>query len=384
MLRVDVGLQQGRFTLDVKAESDARVIGLIGRSGSGKTTLLNCIAGLTAPQRGVVELDGSALFDSQSGSLPMHRRGVGYVFQDRLLFPHMTVKGNLQYGMNSVDRYGRRSGASEVESARTEVGGSQKKGVAPANSRCEDMPAQCTFDDVVTTLDLVQLLDRYPGTLSGGEACRIAIGRALLSHPRLLLLDEPLTGLDRAAALAVLGFLQRTTDQFGIPAIYVSHSISDVIFLCEQAWLMDAGRIVSAGPPRDLLARSEQLTGKGFDLTNLFVAQRLPDQPRVFDIAGRSLVVAYDATNIETAVLSVRAADIILSREKPTRISARNVLPGTVARLVRADDHIVAFVDVGAEWMVELTASAVDELELREGADVFAIIKASAVAVRGI
>lgn len=206
MLIVDVLLERGAFNRRVHLREEARVVALTGHSGAGKTSALNAIAGLLTPVHGRIEVDGRVLFDSATGvDLPVHERGVGYVFQDARLFPHMSVRRNLLYAR------------------RTHAVGQDASGGTRG-----DAAARFTLDDVVALLGIGGLLRRRPANLSGGEAQRVAIGRALLSQPRLLLLDEPLSSLDRARREEVIPYLQRLRDETTLPMVYVSHSIEEV------------------------------------------------------------------------------------------------------------------------------------------------------------
>lgn len=199
-LLVDVLLEHGAFRRRVHLREDARIVALTGHSGAGKTSVLNAIAGLGTPRHGRIEIGGRVLFDSEAKvDLPPHLRHVGYVFQDARLFPHMQVRDNL--------RYGRRR--------------------PPPADAVPSMP-RFSFDDVVALLGIAPLLKRRPANLSGGEAQRVAIGRALLSQPRLLLLDEPLSSLDRARREELIPYLQRLRDETPLPMVYVSHSLDEV------------------------------------------------------------------------------------------------------------------------------------------------------------
>ena len=196
MLIVDVLLERGAFSRRVRLREDARVVALTGHSGAGKTSVLNAIAGLLRPAHGRIEIDGRVLFDDDAGiDLPAHERHVGYVFQDARLFPHMSVRRNLLYGRRQ-----------------------------PADPRTP----RFSLDEVVALLGIGHLLRRRPGNLSGGEAQRVAIGRALLSQPRILLLDEPLSSLDRARREEVIPWLRRLRDHTPLPMVYVSHSLDEV------------------------------------------------------------------------------------------------------------------------------------------------------------
>ncbi len=351
MFDIDVSKSLPTFSLRIAATSDARVLGIVGPSGCGKTTLLNCVAGIADPDRGRITLDSRTLFDSSQSGLrvPIADRGVGFVFQDGLLFPHMTVEANLRYGFHA-------------------------HGPGPG------------FRDVVDILELGQLLSQRADTLSGGETRRVAIGRALMSAPRVLLLDEPLTGLDRRLARITLAYLQRVLEAFELPAMYVSHSISDVLLLCEEAWLITDGELVTQGSPRAILMHSAAAeTFATRHLENVFMArpaETTREEFTTFLVGDQPLVVsgAGSASGSE-AMLSIYGTDIILARKKPELISARNVLRGRITDVTAAGQRMLVGVDVGADWIVQLTQSAIDELDLKPGADVYAIVKASAISV---
>lgn len=205
MLSLDFELRRGDYQRHVQVEETARVVALVGPSGAGKTSVLNAIAGLVRPQSGRIAIDGRVLFDSNARiDLPPHRRQVGYVFQDARLFPHLDVRDNLRYG-----RHGRAAGE------------------------------RFGFDDIVALLGIEALLARRPRHLSGGEAQRVAIGRALLSQPALLLLDEPLSALDRARREELIPYLQRVRDETRLPMLYVSHREDEVRRIAEAVHVLD-------------------------------------------------------------------------------------------------------------------------------------------------
>jgi molybdate transport system ATP-binding protein len=214
MLRVDIAKKLGEFTLEASFTSEGRVTGLFGASGAGKTSLINIIAGLLKPGCGVVTLDGETLDDTAAGvHVPPYRRRIGYVFQDARLFPHLNVRQNLDYGRRM-------------------------------NRLAED---SAQHKRVVDLLDIGALLDRRPGKLSGGERQRVAFGRALLSKPRLLLLDEPLGALDEGRKLEILPYLVRLRDEAGIPMVYVSHDAAELRQLATQIVMLKGGRITAFG-----------------------------------------------------------------------------------------------------------------------------------------
>src|ERR1700744_1628649 len=225
MLKVDISKQLGEFTLEASFTSEGRVTGLFGASGAGKTSLINIIAGLLKPDRGVVTLDDEALDDTAAGvPIPPHRRRIGYVFQDARLFPHLDVRQNLDYGRRM-------------------------------NGLAED---RAQHKRVVDLLDIGALLKRRPGQLSGGERQRVAFGRALLSKPRLLLLDEPLGALDEGRKLEILPYLARLRDEAGIPMVYVSHDAAELRQLATQIVMLRGGHITAFGGVKVLPISSEQ------------------------------------------------------------------------------------------------------------------------------
>jgi len=214
MLRVDISKQLGAFSIEAAFTSEGRVTGLFGASGAGKTSLVNMIAGLLRPDRGVIALDGETLDDAAAGvHVPPHSRRIGYVFQDARLFPHLNVRQNLDYGRRM--------------------------------NRLVDDPAQ--RKRVTDLLDVGNLLDRRPGQLSGGERQRVALGRALLSKPRLLLLDEPLGALDEGRKLEILPYLVRLRDEANVPMVYVSHDVAELRQLATQIVMLRQGRVTSFG-----------------------------------------------------------------------------------------------------------------------------------------
>ena len=214
MLRVDVSKQLGEFSLQASVTSEGRVTGLFGASGAGKTSLINMIAGLLRPDRGTITIDGETLDDTDKRlHVPVHRRRIGYVFQDARLFPHLDVRQNLDYGRRM--------------------------------NRLADDPAQRTR--VTDLLDIGRLLDRRPGQLSGGERQRVALGRALLSRPRLLLLDEPLGSLDAERKVEILPYLVRLRDEAGIPMVYVSHDADEMRQLATRIVMLGRGQVIAFG-----------------------------------------------------------------------------------------------------------------------------------------
>lgn len=220
MIQFAACLQRDEFSFDVAFAAYEGVTALFGPSGSGKSTAIRLLAGLERPQTGRICLDDEIVLDTASGRfMPPHKRRIGLVFQDALLFPHLSVRANLIYGLNLTPKHERR----------------------------------IALDPVVAVLGIGHLLERRPDTLSGGERQRVAIGRALLTSPRLLLMDEPLASLDAARKLEILPFIEQLRDEFEIPIIYVSHSLEEVTRLAKHVVRLDQGRVIGAGKPAEML-----------------------------------------------------------------------------------------------------------------------------------
>ena len=349
-LDVAVRHAQGAFTLDAAFRTQGRLTALFGSSGSGKTTLVNAIAGLVRPAQGHVRVDGATLLDTAAGiALPPHRRGIGYVFQEDRLFPHLSVRQNLLFG-----RFFAR----------------------------DRRPGAPTFAAVVALLGLGPLLARRPAALSGGEKQRVAIGRALLAHPRLLLLDEPLAALDAARKDEILPFVERLRDEAGVPVVYVSHALAEVVRLADTVVLLEAGRVVAAGPTADILDGRPGLLARereaGAVLEGRVGAHDARYGLSCLATAAGDLHVPGLTHPVGAAVRAlVRARDVMLAVEEPRGISALNVLAGTVAAL---GDDSGSWIEVrvacgGAHLAARVTRRSVDELGLVPGRRVFAVVK---------
>lgn len=350
MLEVAAFRRQGDFTLDVRLAAGPGVTALFGRSGSGKTTLANMVAGLVRPERGRIAIDGRVLFDTESGiDVPPEKRRLGYVFQDSRLFPHLDVAANLRFGMNRVGVSERRVG----------------------------------FDAVVGLLGLEPLLGRRPAGLSGGERQRVAIGRALLASPRILVMDEPLAALDGARKAEVLAFIARLSASFAIPILYVSHAMDEVLRLADTLVLMDGGRVEASGTPEDLLSRPDlrPLTGRydaGSVVQAIVAGHDDSFGMTTLMFAGGSLSVGRIDLPVGAPVrVRLYARDIAIAVTEPQAISTLNIIAGTIRSLERGEGHVVdVILDVGCPLWAQITARSQARLGLRPGMRVYALIKA--------
>ena len=351
MIGIDIERRLGAFHIQVAFATEARVTALFGRSGSGKTSLVNMIAGLMRPDRGTIEIDGKRLFDSAGGvDIAAERRRVGYVFQEGRLFPHLTVRRNLLYG----------------------------HALTPAAER------YIHLDQVVELLGLEHLLERRPGALSGGEKQRVAIGRALLASPRLLLLDEPLAALDNFRKGEVLQYIERLRDEFRIPIIYVSHAIEEVTRLADTMVVLSQGKAVAAGPVSEIMSRLDlaPYTGRfeaGAVIAARVAAQDLDYQLTRLEFAGGQLFVAnLDALVGEPVRVRIRARDVAIALQRPQQVSFLNVLSGRITQISHAEEAAVDVrIDIaGTPLLARVTRRSVDDLALAPGKEVYALVKA--------
>lgn len=348
MLSVTLQHRFAGFTLDAAFEAPAGVTALFGRSGSGKSTVVNAVAGLLRPDRGRITLEDTVLLDTDLGQrLPPHRRRMGYVFQDGRLFPHLTVRQNLLFG----------------------------RWFAPKGQGAE-------LGRIVDLLGITALLDRRPGALSGGEKQRVAIGRAILSNPRLLLMDEPLAALDEARKAEILPYLERLRDELQLPILYVSHSVAEVARLATTLVLLEAGRVVASGPAVEMLADpviapSMGLREAGSMIFARVVAQEEDGLTRLETGGGPVFLPSVVAMPGTTLRLRILAQDVMLATVRPRGISALNVLAATVEE-IRLGDGPGAMVQLrmGEERVLaRVTRRSVRALDLRPGTPVFAVLK---------
>ena len=351
MIAVDIEERLGQFHLDVAFAAEAPIVGLFGRSGAGKTCLVNALAGISRPERGTIVVNGITLFDSERRiDVAPERRRLGYVFQDDLLFPHLDVESNLLYGFHRAPR--------------------AERVIDPRH--------------VIELLGLGSLLERLPTALSGGERQRVAIGRALLAQPRLLLMDEPLASLDVNRRDEVLRYIELLRDDLHIPIVYVSHSVAEITRLADTMVLLSEGKALAVGEVDDVMGRIDlrPQTGRyeaGAVIDTLVTAHDAEYGLTTLHFDGGDLTVP----NVEALVgervrVRIRARDVSIALARPERMSIVNVLQGSVSAIADDGGSIVELqLHVGAARLqARITRRSRDELQLTEGRRVYALIKA--------
>ncbi len=356
-MQIEIIRRQGNFLLEAVFRGAASgVTALFGPSGAGKTSIVNMVAGLTRPDRGRIIVNGLCLFDSdRCVDLPPERRRIGYVFQDGRLLPHLSVRANLAYGMR----------------------------LTPAPRRF------VTFDAVVDLLGIGHLLARRPATLSGGEKQRVAIGRALLTSPAMLLMDEPLASLDAARKAEVLPFIMRLSRRFALPILYVSHAMDEILNLADRLVILEDGRVAASGGLEQLLAQPQvqhrlaegergsviatvvESVADAAGLTRLRFGDHVIKVPRIAAPRGASIRVRIAARHVAVAL------------KLPEASSFQNILPARVDTVLDRDDASLVDIrlDLGRPLWARITRRSLVELNLAPGRPVFALIKSVAVSL---
>lgn len=359
MIAFDCSLTRGPFDFDVAFTTGTGITGLIGPSGSGKSTVIALIAGLARPARGRVAINGTVLTDTSRGVwLPPHKRGVGLVFQDAHLFPHLSVQRNLMYGHTVTPQ--------------------------PQDT--------ISFQSVIDVLGIGHLLQRSPDTLSGGERQRVAIGRALLSSPRVLAMDEPLAALETDRKLEILPFIERLRDEFAIPIVYVSHSVEEIARLATTVIKIEAGQVIAAGAPDVVLGSAaapqsadrfdavSTITGSFQSYDNDFGVSVLSHPAGGIVVPGR-----IDAISGRVRIV-IRATNISLAVGRPEGVSIRTVLAGQITRIENSGPFALVAVELdgGEHIAAYVTRLAIADLCLAAGSRVHALIKSVAIDELGI
>ncbi len=353
MFDVKLNKRLGRFALDVEFRTaGAGVTALFGRSGAGKTSVVAAIAGLLRPDSGCVRLNDSVFYDSAVGiDVAAERRRVGYVFQDARLFPHLSVEGNLRYGWQRI----------------------------PARDRTVD------FGTVVELLGIGHLLERKPANLSGGEKQRVAIGRAFLASPRLLLMDEPLASLDRLRKAEILQYIELLRDELRIPIVYVSHALDEVMRLADAVVTLDEGRVTHFGAPAEVMASLEPTLFEPGEEDGAIIEATVGAYDSEYGVTtlkfpgGELTAVGVDALPGSRVRVRIRARDVAIALEPPVATSINNILAGTIVGLRRDDPLVMVSVAVGDITLrASITRRSAERLGLRRGAPVYLLLKSVA------
>jgi molybdate transport system ATP-binding protein len=353
-LSVTVSKRYGAFELSVNLVVEPGITVLFGASGAGKSTLLDCIAGLTNPDSGTIYVSGGVdvWFLSAGGrkvNVPCSQRHVGYVFQDLALFPHLSARENIEYGLAKL----------------------------PAGERDQRV------ETIAKSFGISELLSRRPAELSGGQRQRVALARTLVTRPRVLLLDEPLAGLDAPTRSRLMQDLRAWNAEQKIPILLVTHSREEVFALAEKVVVLENGHVVAQGTPEQALEAAQRdsiASLAGYE--NIFDAEVAALHPESGTMTCR---IAETKLSLEAPLgrvaegahvrIGIRAGDILLATAKPEHISARNVLRGTVKSLDQVDVTVTARVDCGAVFDTHLTPGARDSLALAVGREVWLVVK---------
>lgn len=353
ILDVDIRHRQSGFALEARFQSDGRLTALFGPSGSGKTTIVNAIGGLVRPDHARIVVQRRVLVDTNANIVvPKHRRRIGYVFQEGRLFPHLNVQHNLLFGRWFTQRDERKA----------------------------------SFDHVVDLLGITHLLDRRPSTLSGGEKQRVAIGRALLADPQLLLMDEPLASLDEARKSEIYPYIERLRDEGGVPIVLVSHSVAEIARLATSVVVLSEGKVVASGSAVEVLRHTNSFAQSGQTEAGALIEARVLNHDATYDLTvlqarAGTLSVPRQPHPVGISLrVRLRARDIILSLKAPEGLSALNVLPGFISSIDEAGGASVDVqLDCGGDPVVaRVTRKSVEELGLKPGLAVHAIIKSIA------
>ena len=354
MLSVNITKAFGSFRLETQFEvEEGSITAIFGKSGAGKTSTINAIAGLTRPDVGVIQIGNTTLFDQNLKiNLPIYKRQIGYVFQDDRLFSHMTVRNNLIYG-------------------------------TPKN---RDVANSLNLTDITGLLELAPLLERRPRSLSGGEKQRVAIGRALLSNPKLLLMDEPLASIDVQHRFEILPFIQRVREKTGITIIYVTHALEEVIFIADQIILLSEGQVTAQGTVEEIMSRLDlhPMTSR-FD-AGAVISATYSGYDREFDLGELSFdggILRIAGLNAEIGILlraHIRARDVSLMLDKPKDTSVLNVFKGELIEIRHEDGpQLDLLINIGTPLIARITRKSLNDLNLDIGSKVYAMIKAVAI-----
>ncbi|VBB44548.1 molybdate transporter subunit; ATP-binding component of ABC superfamily [uncultured Desulfatiglans sp.] len=358
-MEIKLTRKQGGFLVDAAFEGpESGVTALFGPSGAGKTSLISMVAGLMHPDAGRIQVNGLCLFDSERHiNLPPEKRRIGYVFQDGRLLPHLSVRGNLTYGMR----------------------------LTPANRRF------VAFDAVVELLGIGHLLSRRPARLSGGEKQRVAIGRALLTSPAMLLMDEPLASLDASRKSEVLPFIMRLSREYAIPILYVSHIMDEILNLADRLVIMDMGRVAAFGDLDDLLSRPELQPHLGTEDYGSVISA-VVDEP--LDASGLTRlrfgghwlkVPPMPAGRGDQVRVRISARHVAVALRAPEQSSFQNIFPGKLDQIFdRGEPFVDLRLDIGCPLLARISRKSFSDLNLKPGQPVFALVKSVAVSLGAV
>lgn len=353
VLALDILKEKKGFTLDLKCEVQDRITGIFGPSGAGKTTLLRMIAGLEKPDRGYITIGGKKFYDSETKiNLPPEKRNIGYVFQEGRLFPHLKVIQNLKYGIRDH---------------------SDKK----------------LFDEISTMLKINDLLYKRIDQISGGQAQRVAIGRALLSSPELLVLDEPFSALDKKLRQHIIVLLRPLINKYQIPMLIVSHDLTDLLALTSNLLLIRDGKCSGLGNYYELMLQKEamdQMSKSGLmNVIDLQLKHVDNDRGVLFLTHGKHEIYAESRLNengyLENHTINVmlRPEDITLARHRIVDISIQNQLEGIIEKLIVTENRVLCVVDHGFKLIAEVTLATMQQMKMKEGDMIWSLFKAAAV-----
>lgn len=361
---IDIDLQRihknnhGDFSLNIKCQIDSPVTGLFGPSGAGKSTLLGMIAGLIQPHSGHLILDGVCLYDSKRGiNIPLHKRNIGVVFQDSHLFPHLNIEDNLKYGFKLVPQKSRR----------------------------------ISFMKTIELLEIGHLLSQKPHQLSGGEKQRVALGRALLTSPSLLLLDEPLAALDARLKQQILPFLRRIKNEIQIPMVYVSHAIDEILYLTPEVAMVENGKLLALGPFNEIVHQQRVLAlAHSLGLENILHAklhEKSVENGYLIAKLGNQLLHipltnSLQQQDSDDVTVSIAASNIALAVQKVSGITIQNQLACTVNAIQHIGQRVLVTVILEAsnhQLIAEVTAASIQDLQINVGSSLFCLIKTQSI-----
>ena len=357
-MKVDILRKQGNFTVNTNfSGAETGITALYGPSGAGKTSVINMVSGLTAPDKGHISVKDLCLFDSEKGiNLPPEKRRIGYVFQDGRLLPHLSVHNNLIYGLKLTPR--------ELRFVK--------------------------YDSVVEMLGITHILNRRPSKLSGGEKQRVAIGRALLTSPAMLLMDEPLASLDAGRKTEVLPFITQLSREYKIPILYVSHLIDEILNLADKLVIMDKGSVIASGDPEELFSNPEVQSHISVDDHGSVISGVVDDPSTcagLTQLRFGSLYLTVPPVRASKGTpirVRIAAKNVAIALDKPENTSFHNIFNGKIHSITDNGEAFVdIYVDIGCILLARISRHSCNKLDLHEGKNVFALIKTVAVSLGG-